>query len=89
MISTEGNELGHAITSAEAEVLKITQEFGIGAQFGGKYFCHDVRVAPATASRPVASAGRRRTARSPRSPQTVFLEAPSAIRPATCSSRRP
>ena len=23
---------------------KITQEFGIGAQFGGKYFCHDVRV---------------------------------------------
>jgi fumarate hydratase class I len=28
----------------EAEVLKQTQEFGIGAQFGGKYFCHDVRV---------------------------------------------
>ena len=28
----------------EAEVLKITQSLGIGAQFGGKYFCHDVRV---------------------------------------------
>ena len=25
-------------------MLKLTQEFGIGAQFGGKYFCHDVRV---------------------------------------------
>jgi fumarate hydratase class I len=28
----------------EAEVLGMTQRFGIGAQFGGKYFCHDVRV---------------------------------------------
>lgn len=28
----------------EAEILKITQKLGIGAQFGGKYFCHDVRV---------------------------------------------
>jgi fumarate hydratase class I len=28
----------------EAEVLTLTQRFGIGAQFGGKYFCHDVRV---------------------------------------------
>ena len=28
----------------EAEVLALTQAFGIGAQFGGKYFCHDVRV---------------------------------------------
>lgn len=28
----------------ETEVLKLTQGFGIGAQFGGKYFCHDVRV---------------------------------------------
>ena len=38
--------MGHAIRDPEleAEVLKITQEFGIGAQFGGKYFCHDVRV---------------------------------------------
>ena len=28
----------------EEEVFKLTQVFGIGAQFGGKYFCHDVRV---------------------------------------------
>jgi fumarate hydratase, class I len=28
----------------EAEILRLTQGFGIGAQFGGKYFCHDVRV---------------------------------------------
>ena len=28
----------------EKEVLKLTQNLGIGAQFGGKYFCHDVRV---------------------------------------------
>ena len=28
----------------EAEVLEMTRNFGIGAQFGGKYFCHDVRV---------------------------------------------
>ena len=28
----------------EAEVLELTRGFGIGAQFGGKYFCHDVRV---------------------------------------------
>src|SRR5688572_9363973 len=28
----------------EEEVLRLTQSFGIGAQFGGKYFCHDVRV---------------------------------------------
>lgn len=28
----------------ESEVLKLTREIGIGAQFGGKYFCHDVRV---------------------------------------------
>lgn len=37
---------GHAFRDpeVEAEVLKITQTLGIGAQFGGKYFCHDVRV---------------------------------------------
>ena len=28
----------------EQEVLKLTQSLGVGAQFGGKYFCHDVRV---------------------------------------------
>jgi fumarate hydratase, class I len=42
----QGSPLGHAYRDheLEAEVLKLSQEFGIGAQFGGKYFCHDVRV---------------------------------------------
>ncbi len=42
----QGSALGHAFRDVEfeAEVLKLSQEFGIGAQFGGKYFCHDVRV---------------------------------------------
>ncbi len=42
----EGNKLGRGFRDVEleAKVLKLTQEMGIGAQFGGKYFCHDVRV---------------------------------------------
>jgi fumarate hydratase class I len=45
-LPTVGNEYGHAIRDPqlELEILKLTQAFGIGAQFGGKYFCHDVRV---------------------------------------------
>ncbi len=45
-LPTEGNELGHAWrdTAWEAEILQITRDLGIGAQFGGKYYCHDVRV---------------------------------------------
>jgi fumarate hydratase class I len=45
-LPTHGNELGHAIRDPafEAEVLQLAQQTGIGAQFGGKYFCHDVRV---------------------------------------------
>ncbi|MFZ9284191.1 MAG: fumarate hydratase, partial [Candidatus Nanopelagicales bacterium] len=45
-LPTSGSELGHAFRDLELEqeVLKLTQSFGIGAQFGGKYFCHDVRV---------------------------------------------
>ena len=37
---------GHGFRDIELEgrVLELTREFGIGAQFGGKYFCHDVRV---------------------------------------------
>ena len=38
----EGN--GYRDLEMETEILKLTQNFGIGAQFGGKYFCHDVRV---------------------------------------------
>ncbi len=41
-----GSELGNAFRDVEMEarVLELTRSFGIGAQFGGKYFCHDVRV---------------------------------------------
>jgi fumarate hydratase class I len=42
----EGSELGHAFRDLEMEeqIHKLTQATGVGAQFGGKYFCHDVRV---------------------------------------------
>ena len=45
-LPTEGNEHGQAFRDLEMEekVLRMSQEIGIGAQFGGKYFCHDVRV---------------------------------------------
>ncbi len=41
-----GNELGHAFRDKqlEAELQKKAQEIGLGAQFGGKYFAHDIRV---------------------------------------------
>jgi fumarate hydratase class I len=42
----EGSPLGNGFrdTDLEQQVLEMTRQFGIGAQFGGKYFCHDVRV---------------------------------------------
>jgi len=45
-LPTSGSEGGHAFRDLEleAQLLKRSQELGIGAQFGGKYFCHDVRV---------------------------------------------
>jgi len=45
-LPTTGNEHGRAFRDLELEqkILEITQASGIGAQFGGKYFCHDVRV---------------------------------------------
>ncbi len=45
-LPTEGNELGQSFRDIELEkeLLKKAQESGIGAQFGGKYFAHDVRV---------------------------------------------
>jgi fumarate hydratase class I len=45
-LPTKGSEDGHAFRdlAMEAEVMKMTQSLGVGAQFGGKYFCHDVRV---------------------------------------------
>ena len=45
-LPTAGSESGHAFRDLDLEqkVLKLSQETGIGAQFGGKYFCHDVRI---------------------------------------------
>jgi fumarate hydratase class I len=45
-LPNSGNEYGHAFRdlTLEAELLAISRDLGIGAQFGGKYFCHDVRV---------------------------------------------
>jgi fumarate hydratase, class I len=45
-LPTTGNARGRAFRDVEleAEVLEMTRKAGIGAQFGGKYFCHDVRV---------------------------------------------
>ncbi len=45
-LPTQGSDAGHAFRDLEmeAEVHKLTQNLGVGAQFGGKYFCHDVRV---------------------------------------------
>ena len=45
-LPTSGGTKGQAFrdVAMEKEVLEMTRSFGIGAQFGGKYFCHDVRV---------------------------------------------
>ncbi|WP_374610324.1 fumarate hydratase [Gordonia sp. (in: high G+C Gram-positive bacteria)] len=45
-LPTQGSMSAHGFRDLELEeeVFRLTQSFGIGAQFGGKYFCHDVRV---------------------------------------------
>ena len=45
-LPTAGNEFGQAFRDPEWEekIHELTRDMGIGAQFGGKYFCHDVRV---------------------------------------------
>ncbi len=45
-LPTSGSPLGHGFRDVELEgrLLELSQQTGIGAQFGGKYFCHDVRV---------------------------------------------
>jgi len=45
-LPTEGNELGHAFRDVELErqLLDASRKIGLGAQFGGKYFAHDIRV---------------------------------------------
>ncbi|MFY1696418.1 fumarate hydratase [Solwaraspora sp. WMMA2101] len=45
-LPTSGSTAAHGFRDVEleAQVLELTRQFGIGAQFGGRYFCHDVRV---------------------------------------------
>ena len=45
-LPSQGNSHGQAFRDLdmEAQILNLTTEMGIGAQFGGKYFCHDTRV---------------------------------------------
>ncbi|MFT6761912.1 MAG: fumarate hydratase class I [Candidatus Aldehydirespiratoraceae bacterium] len=45
-LPTHGSPSGHGFRDLdlEAKVLKLAQSTGVGAQFGGKYFCHDVRI---------------------------------------------
>ncbi|MEV8479125.1 fumarate hydratase [Streptomyces sp. NPDC051173] len=78
----EGSPLGHGFRDQELEekVFELTQKIGIGAQFGGKYFCHDVRVVRLPrhgASCPVAiavSCSADRQALAKITPEGVFLE---------------
>ena len=76
--SAAGN--GFRDTGLEQQVLEITRNIGIGAQFGGKYFCHDVRVIRLPrhgASCPVAiavSCSADRQALAKITPEGVFLE---------------
>lgn len=77
-----GGEEGYGFRDhqMEAEVLEMTRQIGIGAQFGGKYFCHDVRVVRLPrhgASLPVAiavSCSADRQAKAKITPEGIFLE---------------
>ncbi|GII93168.1 fumarate hydratase [Sinosporangium siamense] len=81
-LPTEGSPNGHGFRDVEfeAKVFELTQKLGIGAQFGGKYFCHDVRVIRLPrhgASCPVAiavSCSADRQALAKITPEGVFLE---------------
>jgi len=81
-LPTSGSMAGHGFRDLdlEAEVLEMTRQFGIGAQFGGRYFCHDVRVVRLPrhgASCPVAiavSCSADRQALAKITPSGVYLE---------------
>ena len=81
-LPTEGSMLAHGFRDQEfeQEVFELTRRLGIGAQFGGKYFCHDVRVIRLPrhgASLPVAiavSCSADRQALAKITPEGVFLE---------------
>lgn len=81
-LPTEGAITGRGFRDLDLEqkVFELTQKIGIGAQFGGKYFCHDVRVVRLPrhgASLPVAiavSCSADRQAKAKITPEGVFLE---------------
>jgi fumarate hydratase class I len=81
-LPTVGSRAGHAIRDPEleAQIHKLTQNLGIGAQFGGKYFCHDVRVVRLPrhgASLPIGigvSCSADRQVKAKITPEGVFLE---------------
>jgi fumarate hydratase class I len=81
-LPTAGSPVGHGFRDLELEeqVLELTRHLGIGAQFGGKYFCHDVRVVRLPrhgASLPVAigvSCSADRQCLGKITPEGVFLE---------------
>ncbi len=81
-LPTAGSKAGHAFRDVEFEheVHKLTQNLGIGAQFGGKYFCHDVRVVRLPrhgASLPIGigvSCSADRQIKAKITPEGVFLE---------------
>ena len=81
-LPTKGDKSGHAFRDVELErqILEISRNIGIGAQFGGKYFCHDVRVvrlARHGASLPVGigvSCSADRQIKAKITPEGVFLE---------------
>ena len=82
-LPTQGSKAGHAFRDLDMEqrVLEISRNIGIGAQFGGKYFCHDVRVIRLPrhgASLPVGigvSCSADRQIKAKITPEGVFLEA--------------
>ncbi len=81
-LPTQGSETGHAFRdlALEDQVLKMSRDLGIGAQFGGKYFCHDVRVVRLPrhgASCPIGigvSCSADRNIKAKITPQGLFLE---------------
>jgi fumarate hydratase class I len=81
-LPAQGSGLGEAFRDRdlEAQILELTRGFGIGAQFGGKYFCHDVRAIRLPrhgASLPVAvavSCSADRQAKAKITAEGVFLE---------------
>jgi fumarate hydratase class I len=82
-LPTQGGPGGHAFRDLELEklILQVSRELGLGAQFGGKYFCHDVRVVRLPrhgASCPIGlgvSCSADRNIKAKITPEGLFLEA--------------